>query len=63
MATEPLQYEIQRYERELQGLLAQEGRFVVIHANDPLEVVDTYDDALKLYDEPIRRALKPLTRA
>jgi len=29
-------------------LLAQEGRHVVIHAEDPVEVVDTYDDALKV---------------
>jgi hypothetical protein len=48
MSTEPLHNEIERYERELQGLLAQEGRYVVIHANDPVEIVDTYDDALKV---------------
>lgn len=48
MATDPLQNEIARYERELPGLLTQEGRYVVIHAEDPLDIVDTYDDALKV---------------
>lgn len=48
MATEPLKHEIERYERELESLLAQEGRFAIIHADDPVEVVDTYDDALKV---------------
>jgi hypothetical protein len=48
MSTEPLQHELERYERELPALLAQEGRYVIIHGDDPIEIVDTYDDALKL---------------
>lgn len=49
MSTEPLKYELDRYERELATLLAQaEGRYVVIHKDDPVEIVDTYDDALKV---------------
>lgn len=48
MSTELLKHELERYERELPQLLAQEGRYVVIHKDDPVEIVDTYDDALKV---------------
>jgi hypothetical protein len=46
---DPLKHEIERYEKELPALLAQgEGRFAVVHKDDPMEIVDTYDDALKV---------------
>lgn len=38
---------MQRYEELKEGLLLEhEGRFVVIHADEPYDVFDTYEDAL-----------------
>jgi hypothetical protein len=47
-----LEKELETYHRELPGLLAQEGRFAVIHASDLLGVFGSYEEALKLgYDQ------------
>jgi len=43
-----LEKEIETYNRELPGLLAQQGKFVVIHEDKVIGVFVSYEDALKL---------------
>ncbi|MHB8257717.1 MAG: hypothetical protein ACYDHY_15050 [Acidiferrobacterales bacterium] len=47
MSANPLQYELDRYNAELQTLLEHEGRFAVIKGDNAIDIFDTYDDALK----------------
>lgn len=42
----PLAREYQAYQAHLPKLLHQEGKFVLIHDTDVVEVYDTYKDAL-----------------
>lgn len=47
-----LEVEMEVYERSLQGLLSDEGKYVLIHKKDIHGVFDTYNDALKAgYDK------------
>jgi len=47
----PLEREIATYHRNLRELLADEGKFVVIHGDEVAGMRDTVDDALQLgYD-------------
>ena len=43
-----LQTELKTYEERKQSLLADEGKFVVIHGHDVMGVYATYEDALKV---------------
>lgn len=52
-----LEKEIETYNRELPNLLAQQGKFVVIHENEIIGVFVSYEDALKIGYE--KCALKP----
>jgi hypothetical protein len=47
MSANPLERELATYERHKAELLAQEGRFVLIQADDVVGVYDTYNDALE----------------
>jgi hypothetical protein len=42
-----LELEIKTYNAKLPELLAQEGRFVLIHGEEVVDFFDTYDDAMK----------------
>lgn len=43
-----LQIELKTFEAEKQKLLADEGKFVVIHGREILGIYATYEDALKV---------------
>ena len=43
-----LETELKTYEAQKQKLLADEGKFVVIHGDEVLGVYATYEDALKI---------------
>jgi hypothetical protein len=43
-----LETELKTYEAQKDTLLANEGKFVVIHGKDILGVYETYEDALKV---------------
>lgn len=47
--TQPLalEKELETYRRELPTLLAQEGKYVLIHGDKVAGIWDTYEDALK----------------
>jgi hypothetical protein len=42
-----LEAELRVYKEKLPELIAQEGKFVLIHGNDVADVFATYEDALK----------------
>lgn len=42
-----LEKELRAYAQKLPGLLAQQGKYVIIHGEDVIEVCDSYEDALK----------------
>jgi hypothetical protein len=42
-----LEQELAAYERQKSGLLAEAGKFVLIHGDDVAGVWDTYQDALR----------------
>lgn len=42
-----LETELKTYEAEKDGLLAHEGKFVVIHGSEILGIYGSYEDALK----------------
>lgn len=44
----PLEKELKKYNEELSNLLSQEGKFVLIHDHEIVDVFDTYEDALKV---------------
>jgi hypothetical protein len=48
MADSSLETELKTYEAQKQKLLADEGKFVVIHGDKVLGVYATYEDALKI---------------
>jgi hypothetical protein len=43
----PLEKELATYERELPRLLAEEGKFVLIHGEDVADTWGTYEDAIQ----------------
>ena len=43
-----LEKEIETFNRELPGLLEQQGKFVVIHGSEVIGVFVSYEDALKV---------------
>ena len=43
-----LETEARTYERELAGLLSDEGKWVLIHGDEVVGVFETYQDALKI---------------
>jgi hypothetical protein len=47
MSANPLERELATYEQHKAELLAQEGRFVLIQADDIAGLYDTYNDALE----------------
>ncbi|MCL5673787.1 MAG: hypothetical protein M1407_04125 [Deltaproteobacteria bacterium] len=47
MSDKFLKHELDRYKDNLETLLVNEGRFVLIKDDDNFEFFDTYDDALK----------------
>ena len=52
-----LEKELQTYQQKRQELLANEGKFVLIHGDEVAGIWDTYEDALKLDYE--KYGLKP----
>ena len=48
METNFLEYEINRYEKELKNLFKQEGKFALIKGDEKIEIFDTNNDALKI---------------
>lgn len=42
-----LEKEILTYAHKLPGLLAQQGKFVLVHGEDVVGIYDSYEDALK----------------
>ncbi len=42
-----LERELQTYQQRLPELLQNEGKFVLIHGDDVVDVYGTYEDALK----------------
>ncbi len=52
-----LEKEIETFNRELPGLLEQQGKFVVIHGSEVIGVFVSYEDALKVGYE--KCGLKP----
>lgn len=42
-----LKTELETYKKHLQGLMASQGKFVVVHGENILGTFDTYADALK----------------
>ena len=48
METNFLQYEINRYEKELKNLFRHEGKFALIKGDNEIEIFDTSNDALKV---------------
>lgn len=42
-----LEKELQTYKTKLPELLADEGKFVLIHGDDVVDVYGTYEDAIK----------------
>jgi hypothetical protein len=60
-----LERELATYRRKLPELLANEGKFVVIHGEDVIGIVDTLDEALRLgYDRFINEPFmaRPIRR-
>lgn len=55
--SEPLQIELETFEKIKGTLLPQEGKYAVVYGTELLGVFDTYDDALKVGYE--KCALKP----
>jgi len=51
-----LQTELKTYEERKQTLLADEGKFVVIHGNEIIGIYATYEDALKVGYEKCKLA-------
>ncbi|MBU2807573.1 hypothetical protein HF285_04660 [Acidithiobacillus ferrooxidans F221] len=47
MTTKPLERELATYEQMLPTLLADEGKYAVIHADDLIGIYESYADALK----------------
>jgi hypothetical protein len=48
MASDRLKTELETYERRKNELVAQSaGKFVLIHGNDVLGILDSYEDAVK----------------
>lgn len=43
-----LDYEFNRYMKELPNLSSKEGMFVLIYKDEPLDFYNSYDDALKV---------------
>ncbi|WP_151832981.1 hypothetical protein [Acinetobacter ursingii] len=46
--TNKLEYEFNRYLKELPNLSSKEGLFVLVHKDDDLDFFNSYDDALKV---------------
>jgi asparagine synthetase A len=42
-----LEHEIETYKHRLPELKENEGKFVLIHGNDVVDIFSTYDDAIK----------------
>ncbi len=42
-----LEQEIEAYKNKLPELIANEGKFVLIHGNEVVDLYDTYEDAIK----------------
>ncbi len=42
-----LEYEFNRYNKNLESLLKNEGRFALVKGDEDIEIFDTYNDALK----------------
>lgn len=57
MTTAALERELETYQRELPNLLANEGKYVVIHDEEVLGFYGTYEDALQAGYE--KYGLKP----
>lgn len=47
MVSMALEKEIATYDRELPSLLPNEGKYVLIHGDEVVDLFDSYDDALK----------------
>lgn len=43
----PLERELAVYKAKLPELTAHEGKFVLIHADEVIDIYDTYEDAVK----------------
>ncbi len=43
----PLEKELETYKSKLPGLKEHEGKFVLIHGNEVVDVFGTYEDAMK----------------
>lgn len=48
MSTEPLERELRVYRAKLPALAASEGKFALVHDDDYFDVLDSYQDALKV---------------
>ena len=43
----PLEIELETYKQKLNELKENEGKFVLIHKNEVVDIFSTYDDAIK----------------
>ena len=43
----PLEKELETYKREFHNLSADDGKYVLIHESDVVDIFTSYDDALK----------------